>query len=359
MPTIDAIVNSMRYQLEGLGPSPLYTRLMSVAIDDTEQGGMCAEVFAHTPDGVEPVLDALPLRFLGAIHSLVLAGDAPDLACYYPSVGGAFDAGDDHAKISDAFLSTIADRRAEVIAGLGRAVQTNEVGRCASLLPGFLMVAAVTGLPLRILEVGTSAGLNLRWDHYRYEGGAGGTAWGDASSPLCFDDVFDDPRPAIDVDARVAERRGCDRNPIDAGTPEGSTLLRSFVWPDQRARFQALDAALTVAASVPVAVDRADAPDWIDEQLRAAHDGVATVLFHSIVWQYLPPETRAAIKDMIAAAGGRATPSAPFAWLSMEPGAEPAKGADIRLTLWPGGEQQLLARTGYHGAPVRLIVDGD
>src|SRR5436189_23159 len=131
MPTFDAILNALRYQREGLLPSPLYALLLEVVIDDTLHGGICADVFAHTPD---------------------------------------------------------------------------EVGRCASLLPGFLTVANVTGRPLRILEVGTSAGLNLRWDHYRYEGGAAGTTWGDPDSPLRFDGVFDEPRPRLDVDAHVVER---------------------------------------------------------------------------------------------------------------------------------------------------------
>jgi len=355
VPTLDAILNSLRYQREGLSPSPLYARLLEVVIDDAEGDGVCADVFAHTPDDVEPVLDALPLRFLGAIHSLVLAGAAPELAAFYPSAGGTFDAEGENAHVPSVFLATIAAHRDDVIAGLSRPVQTNEVGRCASLLPGFLTVAADTGLPLCIFEVGSSAGLNLRWDQYRYEGGAGGSTWGDPSSPLRFDGVFEDPRPAIGVDARVVERRGCDRNPIDAGTAEGQMLLRSFVWPDQRDRFRALDAALSIAATFPVAVDREDAAVWVEQQLRDVREGVATVLFHSIVWQYLTPDTRGAIKAMLDEAGSRATTDAPLAWLNMEPGAEPAKGADIRLTMWPGGEQRLIARTGYHGTPVRLL----
>ena len=247
----------------------------------------------------------------------------------------------------------MAEHRGEVVDSLARTVQTNEVGRCASLLPGFLAVAESTGLPLRILELGTSAGLNLRWDQYRYEGGADGSAWGDADAPLRFTDVYVDPLPRLDVEARVVERRGCDRNPIDATSAEGSQLLRSFVWPDQLDRFAALDAALALAPSVPVDVDRADAAEWVAEQLGRVCDGVATVLFQSIVWQYLTPETRAAVRDAVKAAGARRRTNAPVAWLRMEPGVNPTKGAEVRLRQWPG-EERLLAITGYHGRPVRL-----
>jgi len=356
---LEPIVVAIRRQLDGLTTSPLYARLLTVTLDDVERAGICGEVLAETPDDVEPVFDALPLRFLGAIHRLVLDGDAPDLAVFYPSAGGCFDAEDGACDPSAAFLATIDEHRDYVVAGLARSVQTNEVGRCASLLPGFLEVAAATGLPLRILELGTSAGLILRWDRYRYEGGAGDTTWGDASSALQFTNVYAEPRPFLGVEASVAERRGCDREPIDASTPEGRQRLRSFVWPDQLERFRALDAALTIAASHPVDLDRADAAEWVPSQLSEPREGMATVLYHSIVWQYLPRATRHAVKAALHAAGSRATRQAPLAWLRMEPGAQPALGADIRLTQWPSGEERAIARTGYHGAPVRLLTDGD
>jgi hypothetical protein len=234
-------------------------------------------------------------------------------------------------------------------------VQTNEVGRCASLLPGFLEVAHSTRLPLRVLELGTSAGLNLRWDHYRYEGGAAGSAWGNADAALRFTNVYADPLPRLDVDAVVVERRGCDRRPIDATSAEGRLALRSFVWPDQLDRFAALDAALAIAPSVPADVDRADAAEWVAEQLADTNDGVATVLFQSIVWQYLSPETRESIRGTVKAAGASASAKAPLAWLRMEPGANPTKGAEVRLRTWPG-EERVIAITGYHGRPVRRVT---
>ncbi|MEY2432931.1 MAG: hypothetical protein QOC92_2656 [Acidimicrobiaceae bacterium] len=355
MTTVSAsILAAFRYQRDGLTTSPLYHHLLGVAIDDAEVGGVCAEVLARTPEGVEPVLDALPLRFLGGVHRLVLDGDAPDLARFYPSVGGKFAIDDAALDPAPTFLATVAEHRSQVIEALARSVQTNEVGRCASLLPGFLAVAESTGLPLRILELGTSAGLNLRWDHYRYEGGAGGSSFGDPDSVLQFTGVYIDPLPRLDVEAHVVERRGCDRNPIDATSVAGSQLLRSFVWPDQLDRLRALDAALALAPSVPVLVDRADAAVWVADQLGRVTDGMATVLFQSIVWQYLTRDTRAAVRSAVREAGAAATASAPVAWLRMEPGAEPTKGADVRLSLWPPGLDRSIALTGYHGRPVSL-----
>ena len=49
-------------------------------------------------------------------------------------------------------------------------------------------------------------------------------------------------------------------------------------------------------------------------------------------------------------ARGRAE-GTPLAWLRMEPdGTGPPCGS----TTWPGGEDRLLARAGYHGTPVEL-----
>jgi hypothetical protein len=70
---------------------------------------------------------------------------------------------------------------------------------------------------------------------------------------------------------------------------------------------------------------------------------VVHVVFHSIVMQYLPNEERERFERVLNAARG------PLAWLRMDPRDELT---ELRLTLWPGGEQRLLARVGYHGDPV-------
>ncbi|MGH7964199.1 MAG: DUF2332 family protein, partial [Candidatus Binatia bacterium] len=175
------IARRLRRQAESclrLG-SPFYRTLLEQAADDVLRGGPCWTVLAgHEAD---PPGSALALRFMGGVHRLVLEGRAPELARYYPSVGG--DARLDSAW--SAFCDTVAQHGETLRELMGHAVQTNEVGRCAALLGGFLLVTQQTGLPLRLLEIGASAGLNLRWDYYRYE--AEGAAWGDPASPVRID----------------------------------------------------------------------------------------------------------------------------------------------------------------------------
>jgi hypothetical protein len=188
----------------------------------------------------------------------------------------------------------------------------------ARLVGGFLLVAQATGLPLHVLELGSSAGLILRWDAYRYE--TDGHAWGAAASPVRL--AF--PPPPMEVATTVIERRGCDPRPIDPTSAEGRVTLLSYVWPDQRWRMKLLSAALDVAASVPASVDRAAAGDWLAERLAEPADERATVVFHSIVMQYLPEAERERVEGLLRAAGARATPENPVAWLRMEPPRRPS-----------------------------------
>jgi hypothetical protein len=347
---------SIRFQRDGKATSPMYRHLLALTYEDVERDGPCAYVLANAPADVNPIFEAMPLRFLGGLHRIVLEGRAPDLAVFYPSVGGHF-APDLPGVIDRRFLAAVEEHRDELIESLTRGLQTNEVGRCAALLLGFLAVVRETALPLRVLELGASAGLNLRWDRYRYEGGAEGEAWGDPASPLRFEGVYLEPLPHLDVDAVVAERAGCDRDPIDATTEDGALTLRSFVWPDQLDRLAALDAALALAASVPVSVERADAGDWVEAQLSVPRLDVSTVVYHSIVWQYLSSEKRARVQHAIERAGAVATDGAPVAWVRMEAGRDPRKSAEVRVTRWPDGRERVVARTGYHGRPVRSIPD--
>jgi len=322
--------------------SPLYADLLSRAARDVEAGGPTRGILRGHED--DPADSMLALRLMGAVNRLVLRGEEPALAELYG------DAGREPAATWEAFEATLERNAAELSRLVELPVQTNEVGRCAALLPGFLAVAAKAGLPLRLLEVGASAGLNLRWDRYRYL--AGDFAWGPAGSPVTLDFELRGPaRPDVDGPVEVASRRGCDAAPVDPATPEGRETLLAYVWPDQKARVERLRAALEVAATVSVDVDRKGAATWVERQLAAATAGETTVVYHSIVLQYLSEAERAAFDAHLEDAAARASSEAPLAWLRMEPADELAA---VRLTTWPGGEDRLLARAGYHGSPVEL-----
>ncbi len=317
---------------------------MAAAADDTEAGGPCGDVLAgHEAD---PIGSVPALRLMAAVHRLVLRGRAPDLGRHYPSAGGDAGAGDAWPD----FRATVADHAVELRELIERPVQTNEVGRSAALLGGFLHVVDSTGLPLRLLEIGCSAGLNLRWHRWFYDAGAAG-AWGDPDSPVRLGDRFD-PAPPLGAAAEVVERRGCDAQPLDLASDAHRETLLACTWPDQVERFAQLGAALDVAARDPVAIDRAAAGEWLERRLAAPVPGAATVVFQSLVLQYLDDAERARVRDVIEAAGAAATAAAPLAWLRMEPGGELA---DVRLRTWPGGEDALVARAGYHGRPVRWL----
>src|SRR5262249_13695655 len=91
---------------------------------------------------------------------------------------------------------------------------------------------------------------------------------------------------------------------------------------------------------------------WLARRLAAPLPGVATVVYHSIVLQYLDQDARDRLSVVLTDAGRRASASAPLAWLRMEPGGEQA---EVRLTSWPGGDEHLIATTGFHGHPVEWL----
>lgn len=337
MPMLD-VVELQREACASAG-SAVYGRVLAAMADDIRRDGPCGQILE--PWSANALADAIPLRFLAAVHRIVLDGRAPDLARYYASAGGT-DAGDP----APAFLAAVEAHRSEIEAGMYLGVQTNEVGRAASLLGGFHRIARLWKLPLRILEVGSSAGLLLRWDRYRYE--ADTVEWGEDNGLVFRDPWVGEPPPLVRT-VEVASRRGCDINPIDVATPEGVLALRGFLWPDQVERRARLDAAIAIAGDHPATVERADAGEFVERHLAEPVRDVVTVIHHSIVLQYLPRPSFRRMRAAIETAGERATAAAPVAWLRMEPAGDVA---DVRLRCWPGDTDEVLATTGYHGPPV-------
>lgn len=344
------LAGSLRLQAQGctnLG-SPFHGALLLLAAEDLEAGGPTADLMRPWADATLKALfdDAVPLRLLGALHDLVLSGDDPTLADAYPKPGRDADV---QAAWTAARAALIRwhDRIAEFMT---HEPQTNEVRRSACLAPGFLQIAAETLLPIRAFEIAASAGLNLSWDHYHYR--FGDAAWGDPESPVQIDTDWTGPPPVVGAPAVVIERAACDRRPGDLSDPVQRRRLLAYIWPDQFERLARISAAIDLARRLDITVEAADAVDWT-WRVAKPKPGAVTVLYHSVFWQYMPPASQAALSEAIANLGASAAPDAPFAWLRMEPPPDHMTSMEVRLTLWPGGEDRVLATVHPHGAWVK------
>ncbi len=206
-------------ECEELG-SPMYAELLRLIVDDYELGGVSAKVLDGFPERY-----ALGLPLLGAVHRLVLGGEAPELAPFYPSVGGEWDP----VLGWEAFEQVLQSRGGELRSLLGQGPQTNEVARSTALYGGLLQLFEAVPLPVRLFEIGSSAGLNLRADHFRFNLDDG-TGFGPVGSPVQIASAWSGraltPQPGL----RIAERVGSDISPVNALSREGELLLTSYIW---------------------------------------------------------------------------------------------------------------------------------
>jgi hypothetical protein len=288
--------------------------------------------------------DALALRLCGALHALVLQNIDPILAATYPPNAGVGP---------DAFRSTltgaIVRNDAELVKWLDLPPQTNEVGRSSMLYIGLLEIARRFRQPLRLFEIGSSAGLNLALDQYGYN--LGGARFGNQESELELQPEWTGPSP-LPASVQVVERRGCDLSPINLATD--CVRLQSYVWPDQEERHRRLAAAIGIAEKVGVTVDRMDAGSWVVQHLTDDRPlGQTTILMHSLTYCYLPPETQSTIANHVEALGALADAQHPLAWLGFELNQE--NQPELNLRVWPHGENQLIARAHPHGRWVEYM----
>jgi len=288
------------------------------------------------PGDPAPTADALALRLCGGINALVRSGAVPTLASLYPPAPLP-----DEESLAGALGPVLA--RPGLAGWLDLPPQTNEVGRSAVLMAGLLVAAKAIGRPFELLELGASAGLNLVLDRYGYA--LGGLETGVAGSPLRLAPEWTGPPPPA-AEVVVVGRRGVDLSPVD----DPSRLL-AYVWPDQSRRLEQAEKAIALLADDPPTIDRGDAAEWLEAQLASpAPQGAVRAVIHSVAYQYFPAETQARVTAAIELAGGRG----PIAWVRMEKAPDEA-GHSLRVRLWPGGEDRLLARVHPHGASVEWL----
>ncbi|MDO8731117.1 MAG: DUF2332 family protein [Actinomycetota bacterium] len=324
--------------------SPTWAAVIA-AIDDQLDDSTSATSRLLLNDPRDPVESAVFLRILGAVHRLLLLGISSDLSRYLPSLGGQTSP---HLA-AKAFLTFVGEHENRVQAEMQHPVQTNEVARSGILSAGLRTIVAETHLPVRLLEVGSSAGLNLRLDEYRIH--MGEEFWGPEDSPVVLDHLLNSGQPdgAAFV---IVDRAGCDLSPINAASDAGQVRLRSFIWPEDRVRMSRLNAALSVFE--PVRIDAASATDWVRSQCATPQTGHVTVVMHSIVMPYLTGAERQEFVTVMDDLGAQAATDAPLAWLRME--FDDNYGTvSLELDLWPLNRHEVLATCNPHGANINWL----
>lgn len=293
-----------------------------------------------------PLADALPLRVAGGLHTLYLAGAAPALGTIYRDEPAA----DDAALVG----GVIAAHETRLLPWLDGPPQTNEAGRSANFIAAMLWLAQ-QGLPGRFqcLEIGSSAGINLMLDRYRYD--LGGIAVGPQPGVMAFAPEWAGPPPPL-RSIEIAATRGCDVAPVDLADPAQALRLKGYIWPEHTVRFERMDAAIAAAAALPPDLVRMNAADFIEAELaKPQAAGTTRVLMHSIVWQYVPADQQARVTAAMEAAGAAATPERPLAWIALEAN-RVLHLHELVVRFWPGGaEPVLLARAHPHGARIEWL----
>lgn len=324
--------------------STQYADLLDELVLDTDRGGPIGRLLADRPE--RPLHSALSLRLLGAVHRIALRGEAPELAARFPSCGG------DGSPIPLGDFEDVVHRhRPEIDVELGNQVQTNEVGRSIVPLSFVHWVTTLGVTDLDWIEIGASAGLNLHFEKYGAECESG--SLGDPTSTVRFDPSwFVSSPPVVREPATCRRLSGADPFALDVNDSDDSLRLLSFVWPDQIERFERLRAAIGIAATSNIELERRSADHFVQERL-ADDSSLPRVVFHSIVWQYLSSEVRNGVRDALA--GATASRDAPVIWLRMEPS---GSAADVRVTVYDGGREPIerrLAEIGYHGRGFRWL----
>lgn len=290
----ESFANSAAHEFHG--SSPLYERLARGISTDPELLTLASGAVSR------PV----PMIFFAAVHYLLLDDADHPLATFYPDINSVPCATDtDLYPVFQDFCFKHRDEIKNIISMYH--VQTNEVRRCACLLPAFGIAAQeAKGLPLTLVEIGSSAGLNLLWDQYGYDYGDG-LLYGDrASSVQLSCTLRGDKRPPFpEKIPQIASRIGIDLHPIDVRSESEVNWLRAFIWPEHAGRFDLLHRAIKIARNSPPELRKGDVLELLPGIMETVLPGSVLCLFHTFVSNQMSPEVHHGLADLIADYGSK------------------------------------------------------
>ncbi len=316
----DVPVTNEGWEIEHLSPlersdAALAERFRRFAIEecsaasDEGAGSQTYEMLSETVAGNRELLglarmcrvgQPIPNLFFAAVKRTLASIPDAALAEHYRRA----ESGDPPASgLGQAFTEFALAHRDRIVQYVAtRLVQTNEVGRCAYLMTGFLTIAADNpGRPLALLDVGASAGLNLNWDQYRYVYSSG-DVFGPTESGVVIECDARGGLPSLpsafpDVNFRV----GIDLTPVDLGDDEEYLWMQALVWPEHAGRAALLSAARDVWLQSRPTVLQGDAVEVLPNALEDVPEDEALCVFHCHTLNQFSAKARARFGDILRA----------------------------------------------------------
>jgi hypothetical protein len=316
--------------------SAMYSRITHAVADNEE---ILRLIQAAPPGQLEMNL------LLAAVQYLLMADLDHPLAAWYQSLGGTRLEGD----VAAEFIPFVLANREPIVELIAtRRVQTNEVARCTFLVPAYNLVSRLSGRPLALVEIGTSAGLTQNLDRYgyRYVADDGIVTLAPASRVQLASATGTKVPELAQAIPTIGWRAGLDLYPVDINDDDQVRWLRALLWPDRTDRHERLTNAIAIAREHRPTVIGGDAIEDLAELVAAAPPDTAVVIQHSYVLNQLASRDRERLMGLLDELG-TARPVYRVGAESLT--SSPRTTLDLTVH-GPDREYRLLADVHHHGA---------
>lgn len=277
------------------GSSVLYEHLSERIAADNELLRLASYVREGQP---------VPNLFFGAVHYLLMKGKDHEVREYY---GSLVNHSRDALTAFPYFKDFCLKYQHELICILkNKLVQTNEVRRCSYLYPAFCYIYEKTKRPLALVEIGTSAGLQLLWDKYGYSYNSDEEVYGEARSELRISSKMQGARPPfmLKQSPPVSSRTGIDLHINDLNNPDDYLWLKSLIWPDHTERIANFERASKCLETQSVDLIEGDGVKLITDIALKIPQNAVVCVFHTHVANQIPNEDKHDLIEHIKKLGG-------------------------------------------------------
>ncbi len=183
-------------------------------------------------------------------------------------------------------------------------VQTNEVRRCAYLYPVFAYIHKLTNSPLALVEIGTSAGLQLLWDQYGYSYGSGSLYGKEASTVQIVSEIRGEGTPLLPLNSPpVGTRVGIDLKINDLSDEQDFLWLNALIWPEHKNRRRLFEKAAAYVLDQDIKFIEGDGVEWLSRISGRIPPNQTLCIFHTHVANQMSPLTNNRLLDTIKEIG--------------------------------------------------------